>query len=129
MTFEEIEDLARREEPLPSHPEPEEWFCHLAMEALHRDYRGRRIDRGAAGAKKQEIRQMFFRLADDHNRQRAAWAQYQEFLRRAEGLTYEMKRALECRPEASAVVSLALDLYAALTGDGTMAENLKGMIK
>lgn len=129
MTFEEIENLARREEPLPPHPEPEEWFCRLAMETLHRDYRGRRISREAAGAKKQEIKQMFLRLADDHNRQRAAWAQYQEFLRRADGLTYEMKRALESRPKASAVVSLALDLYAALTGDGTMAENLKGMIK
>ena len=129
MTFEEIENLARREEPLPSHPDPEEWFCYQAMEALHRDYRGRRIDRTAAGAKKQEVKQMFFKLSEDHDRQRAAWAQYQEFLRRAEGLTYEMKRALEGRPEASAVVSLALDLYAALTGDGTMAENLKGMIK
>lgn len=40
-----------------------------------------------------------------------------------------MKQVLENRPEASAVVELALDLYAALTGDGTMAENLKGMIK
>ena len=39
MTFEEIENLARREEPLPSHPDPEEWFCYQVMEALHRDYR------------------------------------------------------------------------------------------
>ena len=129
MTFEEIENLARREEPLPSHPDPEEWFCYQVMEALHRDYRGRRIDRAAAGSKKQEVKQMFFKLSEDHNRQRAAWAQYQEFLRRAEGLTCEMKRVLDSRPEASAVVKLALDLYAALTGDGTMAENLKGMSK
>lgn len=129
MEFEEIEELARREEPFPSHPEPEEWFCYQVMEALHKDYRGRRIDRASAGAKKQEVKQMFFRLSDNHNRQRAAWAQYQEFLLRANGLTYEIKRTLESHADAPTLMRLSLDLYAALTGDGTMAENLKGMIK
>lgn len=129
MEFEEIEELARREEPFPSHPEPEEWFCYQVMEALHKDYRGRRIDRASAGAKKQEVKQMFFRLSDNHNRQRAAWAQYQEFLLRANGLTYEIKRTLESHADAPTLMRLFLDLYAALTGDGTMAENLKGMIK
>ena len=54
---------------------------------------------------------------------------YQEFLLRANGLTYEMKRALESHAEASTLMRLSLDLYAALTGDSTMADKLKGMVE
>ena len=129
MTFEEIEQLTKKDDPLPKHPSPEEFFCYLAMETLYREYRAKRISRDTARTKKQEIRQMFLQLEEDHNRQRAAWAQYQEFLLRANGLTYEMKRALESRADASALMRLALDLYAALTGDSTMADKLKGMVE
>lgn len=125
MNFEEIEQLAKSDEPLPKHPAPEEFFCYLAMETLYREYRAKRISRDTASAKKQEIRQMFVRMEEDHNRQRAAWAQYQEFMLRANGLTYEMKRALESHADATTLMRLSLDLYAALTGDSTMADNLK----
>ncbi len=129
MTFEEIEQLTKKDDPLPKHPAPEEFFCYLAMETLYREYRAKRISRDTASAKKQEIRQMFLRLEEDHNRQRAAWAQYQEFLLRANGLTYEIKKAVESHAEASTLMRLSLDLYAALTGDSTMADKLKGMVE
>lgn len=129
MTFEEIEQLTKKDDPLPKHPVPEEFFCYLAMETLYREYRSKRISRDTARTKKQEIRQMFLRLEEDHNRQRAAWAQYQEFLLWANGLTYEIKKAIDSHADASVLMRLALDLYAALTGDSTMADKLKGMIK
>ena len=44
-------------------------------------------------------------------------------------MTYEMKRALESHAEASTLMRLSLDLYAALTGDSTMADKLKGMVE
>ena len=130
MTFEELAAAAKDPDFQPEKTMlPEDRAVWLCLRGIAVRSREQVSPREELLKEVDQLRGLHRALTLDHNRQRAAWAQYQEFLRRADGLTYEMKRALESRPEASAVVSLALDLYAALTGDGTMAENMKGMIK
>lgn len=129
MTFEEIGSVAKTAVPIPKEWSAEDKLTCLCLRGIAEQSKERTSSKEVLLQKVSTVKMLHSALTFDHNRQRAAWTQYQEFLRRAEGLTYEMKRVLENRPEASAVVSLALDLYAALTGDGTMAENLKGMIK
>ena len=125
MEYQEIELAAAKGTPLPSHPDLRTLYCYTLLQKLYGDYYSKSIDLETAKAKKQEIRRAYEEACFYHNREAASWAQYQEFLLRANGLTYEMKRALESHADATTLMRLSLDLYAALTGDSTMADNLK----
>ena len=122
MTFEEIEQLAKNREELPKRPQPEEWFCWKAMTDLYRRYRAREIDRDTAKAEKQEIIRHYQAAVQNHSEQRAAYAQYQEFIRLGGKYVYEIKNALESHADGSTLMRFALQLYGALTGDNTLTE-------
>ena len=129
MEYQEIELAAARGTPLPNHPDLRTLYCYTLLQKLYGDYYSKSIDLETAKAKKQEIRRAYEEACFYHNRETAAWAQYQEFLLRANGLTYEIKKAVESHAEGATLMRLSMDLYAALTGDSTMADKLKGMVE
>ena len=124
MTFAEIEQLAKEQEPLPTRPKPEEWLCWKCMADLYRRYRARQIDRGAARLEKQEIRRKYLDAAFSRARQEAVWAQHQEAVRLGGKYLYQIREAVKGRAEPLAVAALALKLYGALCGETLSADTL-----
>lgn len=124
MTFEEIELLAKNRENLPKRPQPEEWFCWKAMTDLYKRYRAWEIDRDTAKAEKQEIIRYYQAAVQNHNEQRAAYAQYQEFIRLGGKYVQEIRNALGGHTDGPTIMRLALQLYGALTGDNTASDTL-----
>ena len=129
MTFEEIGAVAKTAASIPKEWPAEDKLACLCLRGIAERSRERTNSKETLSQEVNEIKTVHAAITLDHNCQRAAWAQYQEFLLRANGLTYEIKKALESRADASALMRLALDLYAALTGNSTMADKLKGMMK
>ena len=125
MTFEEIGAVAKTAVPIPKEWPAEDKLACLCLRGIAERSKERTSSKEVLLQEVSTVKTLHSALEFDHNRQRAAWAQYQEFLLRANGLTYEIKHALESHADASTLMRLSLDLYAALTGDSTMADNLK----
>ncbi len=125
MTFEEIGAVAKTAVPIPKEWPAEDKLACLCLRGIAERSKERTSSKEVLLQEVSTVKTLHSALEFDHNRQRAAWAQYQEFLLRANGLTYEIKHALESHADASTLMRLSLDLYAALTWDSTMADNLK----
>lgn len=129
MTFEEIGSVAKTAVPIPKEWSAEDKLTCLCLRGIAERSKERTSSKEVLLQEVSTVKTLHSAITFDHNRQRAAWAQYQEFLLRANGLTYEIKRALESHADATTLMRLSLDLYATLTGDSTMADNLKRMVE
>ena len=117
MEFCEIEPSARLREPLGDRRYPSHRVAYASLCYLYKLYREGAIPREQAAKEKAQIRREFAADCQEEARQRAAYAQYQEAIRRAGTRKSEIVLAFQAGKGAKEILPLCLDCIAAMTGE------------
>lgn len=120
MDFHEIELLAAKKEPLPDSVSLEERMCFVCLKDLYRSFYGKRLTKEEASREKNGIKTSYQEAKQEHLRQQAAWAQYQENILRASSLRGELLRGLRENRSDTELFPIALDCIGRMCSDDIM---------
>ena len=117
MEFCEIETSARLGEPLGDRRYPSHRVAYASLCYLYKLYREGAIPREQAAREKAQIRREFAADRQEESRHQAAYAGYQEAIRRAGTRKSEIILAFQAGKPAKEILPLCLDCIAAMTGE------------
>lgn len=129
MTFQEIELIASKKEPISkTQPYPDQ-ACYISLRSLYSEYRKRMISKQDASKEKQNIKAWFMAAQLEYIRYTAAYAQYQENIRRAGELLAELTKASANNPPLKDLFDLSLDLISSMIGETVTASTIRNNLK
>lgn len=120
MTFEEIEQLVAKSEPIPNERDLDVLFCYELLGALYVQYRSGRVDRETAKHKKQEIKSLYEQAQYKHTLYVNMYADFQKSLREAADARHKLGMAYKDGGSDKELLSLALKVIGLLTNDKDM---------
>lgn len=129
MEFQKIELLAAKKEPLPDAASLEDRMCFACLKELYRAFYGKRLTKEEALREKNRIRTVYEKARKDHWKQCAAWAQYQENIRRASDLRGTLLRGLKEKGSCEELFPAALECIGRMCCDQMMRKKASNLQK
>lgn len=121
MTFDEICKRAAAGESMADGSELIDCGCYERIQNLLNDFAGHRISQEEATKKKNDIRRNFELEQSEKYARRAAYAQYQESIRRASESWTTLPKAVRDGLSGNDLILRLLDIISAMTGDSVTA--------
>lgn len=117
MKFREIEEKARRNEPLFRDCLYFEQTCFLSLRCLYNDFRHGNVDNSSAAKEKKAVRNRYEQEREFYQKRLDAYKDYQDNIKRAG----ELRTRIIKEPDRAQKLKLALECIGAMTGDTSFA--------
>lgn len=117
MTMDELSALAYQNAPAPKGLDPCALLCYEALRGVYQLHRAGLLPEETAKSRKRDLTKAYAEAQRQRNLSRAAYAQYQEAIRRAGTRKSEIVLAFQAGKGAKEILPLCLDCIAAMTGE------------